>query len=93
MGKECGRICNELTTKAKFCHSFQSDRQNVESRNMTGSILPNSSTTDIITVLIVEMIQNVRRVTLHELSSKLGLSYGSVQHIVSVMLRYSKIVL
>ncbi|GFX60315.1 uncharacterized protein TNCV_4740711 [Trichonephila clavipes] len=38
------------------------------------------------------MIQNDRRLTLREISSELGLSYGAVQHIVSDVLRYSKTV-
>ncbi|GFT09966.1 hypothetical protein TNCV_1114301 [Trichonephila clavipes] len=42
---------------------------------------------------IEEMIHNDHRVTLREISSELGLSYGSVQHIVSDVLRYSKTVL
>ncbi|GFT89588.1 hypothetical protein TNCV_1610741 [Trichonephila clavipes] len=41
---------------AKSCHSFQSDRQDVESRNMTGSVLPGSSMTEIATAPIGEMI-------------------------------------
>ncbi|GFY28653.1 hypothetical protein TNCV_3440201 [Trichonephila clavipes] len=32
---------------AKLCHSFQSGRQDVESRNITGSSRPSSSTTEI----------------------------------------------
>ncbi|GFX73643.1 uncharacterized protein TNCV_1264121 [Trichonephila clavipes] len=39
------------------------------------------------------MIQNDRRVTLREISSELGTSYGSVHHFVSDMLLYSKTVL
>ncbi|GFT52750.1 histone-lysine N-methyltransferase SETMAR [Trichonephila clavipes] len=40
---------------------------------------------------IEEMIQNVRRVTLSEISSELALSYGSVQRVVSEVLQYSKV--
>ncbi|GFV05224.1 hypothetical protein TNCV_224371 [Trichonephila clavipes] len=54
---------------------------------MTGSGWPCSSTTEITTARIGEMIQNDRRVTLLEISSELGLSYGSMQHIVSDVLR------
>ncbi|GFX56835.1 hypothetical protein TNCV_495831 [Trichonephila clavipes] len=39
------------------------------------------------------MVQNDRRITLSENLLELGLSYGSVQHIDSDVLRYSKIVL
>ncbi|GFW85502.1 hypothetical protein TNCV_145471 [Trichonephila clavipes] len=42
------------------------------------------------TARIEEMIQNDRWVNLSEISSELGLSYDSVQHIVSDVLRYSK---
>ncbi|GFX47033.1 uncharacterized protein TNCV_316561 [Trichonephila clavipes] len=42
---------------------------------------------------IIEMIQNDRWVTLREITSGLGLSYGSVQHIIFGVLRYSKPVL
>ncbi|GFV83575.1 uncharacterized protein TNCV_5120651 [Trichonephila clavipes] len=51
------------------------------------------STTEINTARIEEIIQNDRWVTLREISSELGLSYNSVQHIVSDVLRYSKTVL
>ncbi|GFV67082.1 uncharacterized protein TNCV_1078621 [Trichonephila clavipes] len=43
---------------AKLCHSYQSGRQDVESRNITGSGRPSSSTTRITTARIEEMIQN-----------------------------------
>ncbi|GFX29871.1 uncharacterized protein TNCV_4750001 [Trichonephila clavipes] len=62
----------------KLCHSFQLGRQDVESISMAGSRRPSSSTTEISTARIGEMIQNDRRVTLHEISSELGMSYGSV---------------
>ncbi|GFX15158.1 hypothetical protein TNCV_2708631 [Trichonephila clavipes] len=38
------------------------------------------------------MVQNDQRVTLREISLEMGLSYGSVQHIVSDVWRYSKMV-
>ncbi|GFT28830.1 hypothetical protein TNCV_3585461 [Trichonephila clavipes] len=63
----------------------------VETRKM--SFRPSSSTTENTTARIGEMIQNDRRVTVGEIPSELGLSYGSVQHIVSDVLRYSKTVL
>ncbi|GFS76556.1 histone-lysine N-methyltransferase SETMAR [Trichonephila clavipes] len=75
---------------AKLRHSFQSGRQDVESCNMTGSGRPSSSTTEITTGRIGEMIKNDRRVTLREISRQ---SYSNVQHIVSDVLRYSKRVL
>ncbi|GFX71618.1 histone-lysine N-methyltransferase SETMAR [Trichonephila clavipes] len=78
---------------AELCHSFQSGRRDVKNRNMTGNGRPNSSMTEIKTARIEEMIQNDRQVTLREILSELGLSYGRVQHIVSVVLRYSKKVL
>ncbi|GFU60687.1 hypothetical protein TNCV_2754471 [Trichonephila clavipes] len=53
---------------------------------------PSSSTTEINTARI-ETIQNDRWVTLSKISLELGLSYGSVQHIVSDVLRCSKTVL
>ncbi|GFY34161.1 uncharacterized protein TNCV_2504641 [Trichonephila clavipes] len=77
----------------KLRPSFQLGRKNAESRNMTGSRRPSSSTTEITTARTGEMIQNARRVTLREISSELGLRYGSVQHIVSDVLQYSKTVL
>ncbi|GFY36359.1 histone-lysine N-methyltransferase SETMAR [Trichonephila clavipes] len=70
----------------KWCHFFQSSRQDVESPNMTGSGQPSSSTTEITMARIGELIQNYRRVTLLEISSELGLSYGSVQKIISYVL-------
>ncbi|GFX36322.1 histone-lysine N-methyltransferase SETMAR [Trichonephila clavipes] len=76
----------------KLCYSFQSGRQDVESRNMTWSGRPSSSTTEITTARIGEMIQNDRRITLREISSELRLSYGRVEHIISDVLRYSKTV-
>ncbi|GFW01145.1 hypothetical protein TNCV_1763831 [Trichonephila clavipes] len=45
---------------------------------MTGSGRPSSSTTEINTTRIEEIIQNGRWVTLREISSELGLSYGSI---------------
>ncbi|GFT19855.1 hypothetical protein TNCV_4993011 [Trichonephila clavipes] len=54
---------------------------------MAGRDRPSSSTTEINTARIEEMIQNNRRVTLREISSEVELSYGSVQHIVSVIFR------
>ncbi|GFY34714.1 hypothetical protein TNCV_4701951 [Trichonephila clavipes] len=77
---------------AKFCHSFQSGRQDVESRNMTGN-WSSSSTTEITTARIGEMIQKDRRVTLPEIFSEVGLNYGSLEHIVSDVLRFPKTVL
>ncbi|GFT22286.1 hypothetical protein TNCV_3272881 [Trichonephila clavipes] len=71
----------------------QSRRQNVENCTMARSGRPSSSMIEINTVRNGEMIQNVRRETLSEISSELGLSYGSVQHIVFDVLRYSKLVL
>ncbi|GFV07707.1 histone-lysine N-methyltransferase SETMAR [Trichonephila clavipes] len=46
--------------------------------------------TEINTSRVEEMIQNARWVTLSETPSELGLSYVSVQHIVSDVLQYSK---
>ncbi|GFV02891.1 uncharacterized protein TNCV_3610201 [Trichonephila clavipes] len=43
---------------AKLCHSFQSGRQDIENRNMTGNGRPGSSTTEISMARIEEMIQN-----------------------------------
>ncbi|GFX86388.1 uncharacterized protein TNCV_2562771 [Trichonephila clavipes] len=57
---------------ANMCHSFQSGRQVAESHNITGSGWPSSSTKEIHTARIEEMIQNDRRC---EISSELGLSY------------------
>ncbi|GFW51694.1 histone-lysine N-methyltransferase SETMAR [Trichonephila clavipes] len=45
----------------KSGYSFQSSRQDVESHNMTGNGRPSSSTTEITTARIGEMIQNDRR--------------------------------
>ncbi|GFV90366.1 hypothetical protein TNCV_4380811 [Trichonephila clavipes] len=64
-----------------------------QSRNMTERGQPSSSTTEIAMARIGEMMQNNRRVTLREISSELRLSYGSVQHIDSDALRYSKTVM
>ncbi|GFU20285.1 histone-lysine N-methyltransferase SETMAR [Trichonephila clavipes] len=50
-----------------------------------------SSTAEINTSRVEKMIQNDRRVTLREISSELGLSYCSVQRIVSDVLPYSKV--
>ncbi|GFW52435.1 hypothetical protein TNCV_403631 [Trichonephila clavipes] len=52
-----------------------------------GSGRPSFSTTEINTARTGEMIQNDRRVILREISSELGLSCGSVQHIVSDVLK------
>ncbi|GFY27637.1 hypothetical protein TNCV_910881 [Trichonephila clavipes] len=43
---------------AKVCHFFQSDRRDVENRNVTGSGWPISSTTEITTAGNGEIIQN-----------------------------------
>ncbi|GFW26589.1 histone-lysine N-methyltransferase SETMAR [Trichonephila clavipes] len=66
----------------KWCHSFQSGRKDVENRNMAGNGRPSSSTTEIKTARIEEIIQIGRWVSLREISSELRLSYGIVQHIV-----------
>ncbi|GFX91112.1 hypothetical protein TNCV_3222731 [Trichonephila clavipes] len=79
--------------EAKLCPSFQSGRLDVENRNMTGNCGPSSSTAEINTARIEETIQNDGRVILREISSELGLIYGSKQHNVSEVLRYSKTVL
>ncbi|GFV06255.1 hypothetical protein TNCV_4589141 [Trichonephila clavipes] len=65
----------------------------VQNHNMTGNGRPSSSMTEINTARVQEMIQNDQQVTLSEISSELGLSYGRVQHIVSNVLRYSKTML
>ncbi|GFW74078.1 uncharacterized protein TNCV_4176251 [Trichonephila clavipes] len=93
MVKECVRICIEQTVRSeivslfsirqKGCRKPQYDWERpakfFNGRNLHGTI--------------GEMIQNDGRVTLREISSELGLSYGSVHHIVSNVLRYSKTVL
>ncbi|GFX48062.1 hypothetical protein TNCV_4113971 [Trichonephila clavipes] len=71
---------------ANWCHSFQSDRHDVENCNMAGSIRSSSLSAEINTARIEEMIQNYRRLILSEITSELGLSYGSVRHIVSDVL-------
>ncbi|GFV71732.1 histone-lysine N-methyltransferase SETMAR [Trichonephila clavipes] len=43
---------------AKWCHSFESGRQDVENRNMVRKSRSSSPTTKINTVRIEEMIQN-----------------------------------
>ncbi|GFW62368.1 hypothetical protein TNCV_290421 [Trichonephila clavipes] len=72
--------------------SFIEIVQDVESRNMAGSVWSNSSKTEITTTPIAQMIEKDLRVTLRELPSEVGLSYGSVQHIVFDLLQYSKTV-
>ncbi|GFW16853.1 hypothetical protein TNCV_2759811 [Trichonephila clavipes] len=78
---------------AKWCHYFKSGRQGIENRNMarSGRHSVSYSVTEINTARIGELIQNDRRVTLLEISSELGLSYNNLQHIVSDVLRYSKL--
>ncbi|GFT93585.1 histone-lysine N-methyltransferase SETMAR [Trichonephila clavipes] len=78
---------------AKLSHSFQSGRSDVESCNMARNGWPSFSTTEITMARIGERIQNDQWVTLREIWSELGMSYGNVQHIVSDALRYSKTVL
>ncbi|GIY04084.1 histone-lysine N-methyltransferase SETMAR [Caerostris darwini] len=46
---------------AKWCRSFQSSRQDVENRNMAGSGRASSSTTEINTAQVEEMIPNDQR--------------------------------
>ncbi|GFV61925.1 uncharacterized protein TNCV_4107291 [Trichonephila clavipes] len=72
---------------AKLCHSFLSGRREVKSRSMTEMVRLSSSTTEMNDG---EMIQNGLRVTMREILSELGLSYGKVQYIVSNVPRYSK---
>ncbi|GFT67170.1 hypothetical protein TNCV_783231 [Trichonephila clavipes] len=69
---------------AKWCHSFQSDRQPQYGRERP---------TKFFTARIEEMIQNNRWVILSEISSELGLRYGSVQQVISDELRHFKTVL
>ncbi|GFX11892.1 hypothetical protein TNCV_2996761 [Trichonephila clavipes] len=64
---------------AKLCHTFQSGRHDVKSCHMTESGRPSSSTTGIPTARIGEMVQK----DLREISSELGLIYGSVQDMFS----------
>ncbi|GIY78641.1 histone-lysine N-methyltransferase SETMAR [Caerostris darwini] len=86
-----GKEAMSIQNVAKWCRSFQSGRQDVESRNMAGSGRASSSTTETNTARVEEMIQNDRRVTLREILSELGLNFGNVQHIVSDVLLYSKV--
>ncbi|GFW14737.1 hypothetical protein TNCV_1562001 [Trichonephila clavipes] len=79
--------------EAKLWGYFQSARQYIESRYITESSRSSSSMTEITMARIGEMLQNGRWVTLREISSELGQSYGSVQHIVSDVLPYSMTVL
>ncbi|GFX89558.1 hypothetical protein TNCV_72511 [Trichonephila clavipes] len=74
MGKEC--VCTAMSRQhvTELCCSFQSGRQDAESRNMTGSGRPSSSMTEITTARIGEMIQSYRWATLREISSELGMS-------------------
>ncbi|GFT03360.1 histone-lysine N-methyltransferase SETMAR [Trichonephila clavipes] len=58
---------------------------------MTGSSRSSSSTIEISTSRVEEMIQNDRRVTFRKISSELRLIYDRVQHIVSDVLRCSKV--
>ncbi|GFX58559.1 hypothetical protein TNCV_417391 [Trichonephila clavipes] len=59
---------------AKRCHSFSSSKHDVENRSITRSGRSSSSTTEINTARIVEMLQNDRRETLCEVLSELELS-------------------
>ncbi|GFW97150.1 hypothetical protein TNCV_631551 [Trichonephila clavipes] len=70
-------MCGKRMSKqhvTKWCQSCQSSREDAESGNMAGSSRPSSSTTEINTARIGEMIQNARRLTLSEISSELGLN-------------------
>ncbi|GFU22986.1 histone-lysine N-methyltransferase SETMAR [Nephila pilipes] len=58
---------------------------------MEASGRPSSSRMDINTARVVEIIQRDRRLTVREIASELGLSYGNVQCIVTDELRYSKV--
>ncbi|GFW11675.1 hypothetical protein TNCV_43101 [Trichonephila clavipes] len=78
---------------AKLYHSFQPGRQDAEIFNVTRSSQPSSSMTESTTAQIGEMIQNDRQISLREISSKVRLSHGSVQHIIPDVLRYPKTML
>ncbi|GFT48314.1 histone-lysine N-methyltransferase SETMAR [Nephila pilipes] len=76
---------------AKLCRSFQAGREHVENRNMEASGRPSSSRTNSNTARVEEIFQRDRRVTVRKIASKLDLSYGNIQHIVTDELRYSKV--
>lgn len=76
---------------AKWRRSFETGREDVENRNRGASGRPSSTTTELNTVRVDEMIQNDRRVTVRAITAELGLSYGTVQRIVTDVLRYSKV--
>ncbi|GFX89608.1 hypothetical protein TNCV_73011 [Trichonephila clavipes] len=89
------RFCfPRMKTNAASCHpaGLRVGRQVVKNHNMTGSGRPSSLPTEIYMVRLEEMIQNDRWLTLRENSSELGLSYGSMQFIVSHVMRYSRTV-
>ncbi|GFV25053.1 hypothetical protein TNCV_885191 [Trichonephila clavipes] len=82
--------CNGKTLRKLVSFGNESRRQDtIQRHNTTGSGRPSSSTTEITTARIGEMIQIDQWVALREISSELELSYGSVQYIVSDVLRYS----
>ncbi|GFW16969.1 uncharacterized protein TNCV_2760971 [Trichonephila clavipes] len=81
MDKECVHICNEQTTCIETVSLFSIRQTGCRKLQHDESVRPSSSTTEITTARIGEMIQNDRRVNLCELLSELGLSYDSVQHI------------
>ncbi|GFV22291.1 hypothetical protein TNCV_3923511 [Trichonephila clavipes] len=56
--KDCGEEAMSRQHVAKWCRSFQSGKQDVENCNTARSGRPSSSTTEINTARVEEMIQN-----------------------------------
>ncbi|GIX69124.1 hypothetical protein CEXT_111841 [Caerostris extrusa] len=76
---EVRAVIRFLRAKNVSASDIQPNRENlwqdVENRSAAGCGRVSSTTTEINTARVEEMIQNDRRVTLREISSELGLSF------------------
>jgi histone-lysine N-methyltransferase SETMAR len=84
-----GTLAATKATVQKWVSRFKDGRESLEDDPRSGR--PTTSVSDENVGRVEELVELDRRVTLRELSDQLGISFGSIQEIVSDRLGFSKI--
>src|ERR1043166_8304979 len=74
---------------AEWCRKFAAGREKVTDEDRSGR--PSTATTDLNTARVEELIQDNRRITIRHMTEELGMSFGSVRHILHDILQYRKV--
>jgi transposase len=84
-----GEECFSQARVYSWAKSFKEGRDHVE--NEPHAQRPRTYVTPANIIKIEELIQDNRRVTIHELSQETGISVGSVEEVVHSKLKFSKV--